>query len=379
MALRVVVLAGFGRLELTAALAETAGRDVDLVLIDKADAFVFGFSKLHLLFGRATRCGPLCYRDIVKPGAVRRIDRAIDPAAEGSSPMRHVDARSWWRLAQTSCRQRHQDSWRPRVSRSTARSRRVKSCRPSRAAVIVSVAGRPYEAASRAKLSRSLHIPDGTRTPPGIGHLLVMPFPVPVPPSPETSRALLEIFAERGITFVKDNLVTAIDPVRKVAKLTGGSELPFDLFFGIPVHHVPPVVVASGLSSAPGDWVAVDKRTLETKFPGVYAIGDVNDVGTPKAGVFAEGAALVVAASIVATLRSTPRRVPQRARLLLRRSAMTWSAAWTWTFSADPRHRQFQPLEGAQGRKNRVQNEPQGSLVWPAVIMSGRAARARRL
>jgi hypothetical protein len=44
-------------------------------------------------------------------------------------------------------------------------------------------------------------------------------------------------------------------------------------------------------------------RTLATRFPGVYAVGDVNGVGTPKAGVFAEGAARAVAAAIIAQLR----------------------------------------------------------------------------
>jgi sulfide:quinone oxidoreductase len=46
----------------------------------------------------------------------------------------------------------------------------------------------------------------------------------------------------------------------------------------------------------------VNKQTLETRFPGVYAVGDVNGVGTAKAGVFAEGAARVVAAGIVARI-----------------------------------------------------------------------------
>ena len=50
----------------------------------------------------------------------------------------------------------------------------------------------------------------------------------------------------------------------------------------------------------------MNKKTLETKFPGVYAVGDVNGVGTPKAGVFAEGAARVVAAAIIAQLRGGP-------------------------------------------------------------------------
>ena len=47
-------------------------------------------------------------------------------------------------------------------------------------------------------------------------------------------------------------------------------------------------------------YVPVDSRTLETRFPGVYAVGDVATVGVPKAGVFSEGAARVVAASIIA-------------------------------------------------------------------------------
>jgi sulfide:quinone oxidoreductase len=66
---------------------------------------------------------------------------------------------------------------------------------------------------------------------------------------------------------------------------------------------VPPVVVESGLAAHPHDWVPVNKQTLTTKFPGVYAVGDVNGVGTPKAGVFAEGSAKVVAAAIIAEVR----------------------------------------------------------------------------
>jgi sulfide:quinone oxidoreductase len=54
----------------------------------------------------------------------------------------------------------------------------------------------------------------------------------------------------------------------------------------------------------------VNKKTLETNFPGVYAVGDVNGVGTPKAGVFAEGAARVVAAAIIAQLRGGPAPSP---------------------------------------------------------------------
>jgi sulfide:quinone oxidoreductase len=133
-----------------------------------------------------------------------------------------------------------------------------------------------------------------------------MPFGTPIPPSPDTSRAVLGAFEERRIAFVKDALVTSLDPARRVAVLSNGAELPYALFLGIPVHRVPPVVVESGLAAHPHDWVPVDKPTLATKFPGVYAIGDVNGVGTPKAGVFAEGSAKVVAAAIVAGIKGGP-------------------------------------------------------------------------
>ena len=53
--MRVLVLgAGFGGLELTTRLSEALGDDVDVVLIDQADGFVFGFSKLDVMFGQPT-------------------------------------------------------------------------------------------------------------------------------------------------------------------------------------------------------------------------------------------------------------------------------------------------------------------------------------
>jgi sulfide:quinone oxidoreductase len=93
-------------------------------------------------------------------------------------------------------------------------------------------------------------------------------------------------------------LVRELDPARKVARLADGGEIPYDLFLGVPVHKAPAVVQASGLCA--DGWIPVNPLTLETAFPGVYAVGDVTSVGTPKAGVFAEGQAAVVAAAIIA-------------------------------------------------------------------------------
>ena len=132
---------------------------------------------------------------------------------------------------------------------------------------------------------------------------LVMPFGVPVPPSPDASRALLAAFAERNIKFVPDRLVTALDAKRRVVILHNQDELPYDLFLGVPKHRVPDVVEASGMTE--DGWIPASRENLKTRFAGVYAIGDVNSVGTPKAGVFAEGAARIAAESIIAELKGT--------------------------------------------------------------------------
>jgi len=132
---------------------------------------------------------------------------------------------------------------------------------------------------------------------------LVMPLPVPIPPSPDASRALLAAFAERDINWHPGKTVGALDPARKVALLSDGGEMPYDLFLGVPVHRAPAVVESAGLTV--DGWIPVDPATLETAYDGVYAVGDVASVGTPKAGVFAEGQAAVVADAISARLRGT--------------------------------------------------------------------------
>src|SRR3954453_24026525 len=68
--LREVVLgAGFGGLELTARLSEEAGEQVDVVLVDRTDCFVFGFSKLDVMFGRSRPAEVQHrYADVTGPG-----------------------------------------------------------------------------------------------------------------------------------------------------------------------------------------------------------------------------------------------------------------------------------------------------------------------
>ena len=86
MSKRVLILgAGFGGLELSTMLSEAFGDGVEVTLIDKSDAFVFGFSKLDVMFGRTTPDAVrLPYRDIAKPGVrfLQETITAIDPVRD---------------------------------------------------------------------------------------------------------------------------------------------------------------------------------------------------------------------------------------------------------------------------------------------------------
>jgi NADH dehydrogenase FAD-containing subunit len=83
---RVVVLgAGFGGLELATTLSAALADEVEVMVIDKADSFVFGYSKLDVMFRSATpESVQLPYREFVKPGVrlVQETVTAIDPEAK---------------------------------------------------------------------------------------------------------------------------------------------------------------------------------------------------------------------------------------------------------------------------------------------------------
>jgi sulfide:quinone oxidoreductase len=128
------------------------------------------------------------------------------------------------------------------------------------------------------------------------------PMQRPVPVTGEVSQMFRDALAERGIEERPQHLVTSIDPATRTAHLANGETLPYDLFVGIPIHRAPDPLTASGL--AVNGWVPVDQTNLRTNFPQVNAIGDVcsGPRTVPKAGIFAESAAHVVAEDIAASI-----------------------------------------------------------------------------
>jgi sulfide:quinone oxidoreductase len=311
--MRVVVLgAGFGGLELTTTLSEELGDDVEVVLVDRSESFVFGFSKLDVLFGhRLPEQVRHPYVDLVKPGVrfVRADVTAIDPVAkriETSAGPFDADV-----LVVALGADVHPEATPGLVedghefyTPDGAFAARDVLERFAGGRVIVGVASTPFKCppapSETALLLHDFLVERGRREQSEIS--LVMPVPVPIPPSPPASEAILAAFAARGIGWYPNHRVQALDPERKVATFVDGSELAYDLFLGVPEHRVPRVVAESGLAA--DGWVPVDARTLETSFPGVFAIGDVTSVGTPKAGVFAERQGAIVAERIAALVRA---------------------------------------------------------------------------
>jgi sulfide:quinone oxidoreductase len=308
---RIVVLgAGFGGLELCTMLSDALGANAEVTLIDKNDGFVFGFSKLDVMFGRATpESVRLPYSAISKPGVrvLRETVTAIDPEARRitTDAGRHeadalvialgadYDLDATPGLAEAG-----------NEFYSLAGAERLAGILPGFEAghAVIGVCGAPFKCppapSECALLLDEMLSARGVREACRIS--FVIPLSTPVPPSPETSAALKAEFEARGIELIAGRRVSALDPERKVAILDDDSELPFDLFLGVPKHRAPEVVIASGMTE--DGYIPVDSATLKTRFPGVYAVGDVATAGVPKAGVFAEGAARIVAQTLIAEL-----------------------------------------------------------------------------
>jgi sulfide:quinone oxidoreductase len=120
---------------------------------------------------------------------------------------------------------------------------------------------------------------------------------------PHVSAAVRQVVESKGIGYHPEHQVASVDPEKRRLTFANGVSVDFDLLVYVPPHRAPAVVQKAGLLGETG-WVPVDRTTFETRFAGVYAIGDVTTVPLsmgkplPKAGVFAHHEAEVVAANI---------------------------------------------------------------------------------
>ncbi|HVS68780.1 MAG TPA: FAD/NAD(P)-binding oxidoreductase [Mycobacteriales bacterium] len=311
--LQVLVLgAGFGGLELAARLSDAAADQIDVTIIDQNDSFVFGYSKLDVMFGITRETWRTYYRDLNRPSVTFRQERiiAVDPVAktvrttegEYRGDVIVIALGADLDVAATPGLTDNDEFY--SVAGAERFVDRIRDFNQGHA--VVAVAATPYKCPpAPSEVALMLHhvlTQRGTRKDTDI--TVVSPLPSPVPPSPETSAALLSAFEERGITFRGSTRMTAVDGGRKIITLDDGEQVGYDLLLAIPRHTAPDVL--SSLPSGNDGWVQVDPHTLLTAHPDVYAIGDCADAPVPRAGAFAERAAVFVAERVLAMLDNRP-------------------------------------------------------------------------
>jgi sulfide:quinone oxidoreductase len=308
----VILGAGFAGLELASRLSDEAADEVHVTLIDQNESFTFGFSKLDILFGRADAVEVrIPYRTLAQRGVDFRQDRitSIEPTSRivttgngtYSADILVVALGAEYDLAATPGFA--EGGFEYYSIAGAERMRDVAFKRFGGGAILIGVLGQPYKCPPApfegAFLLHDKLVEQGIRGESEIR--VVAPMSAPVPVTPEVSQRFLDELAARDIEYLAQNRVVELDVAGKEAVLESGERLPYDLFVGIPVHRVPTVVAESGL--APNGWVDVDRDTLLTPFPDVYAVGDCVAIPMAKAGVFAENAAGVAADGIIARLR----------------------------------------------------------------------------
>jgi len=169
----------------------------------------------------------------------------------------------------------------------------------------------PYEAAMLIDSHLREH---GLRDKASIEFFAAEPRPMFVA-GPEIGAAVRGMIEARGIAYRPEHQVRDIDTRARRIAFANGVAAEFDLLVYVPPHRAPAVVREAGLNNESG-WIPVDRHTLQTRFDGVCAIGDVTTIPLkmgrplPKAGVFAHSQAKVVAHNIAHawTGRGTPRQ-----------------------------------------------------------------------
>jgi sulfide:quinone oxidoreductase len=135
------------------------------------------------------------------------------------------------------------------------------------------------------------------------------PEPQPMPVAgPALGAAVRDMLTSRGIAYFPGHKPVTIDSGSRTIRFETGDAAKYDLLAYVPPHAAPAFVVEARLAPV-GGWVKVDPKTLATPFERIWAVGDVtgiplpNGKALPKAGVFAEGQADVVARNIAALVR----------------------------------------------------------------------------
>jgi sulfide:quinone oxidoreductase len=134
------------------------------------------------------------------------------------------------------------------------------------------------------------------------------PEPHPMPAAGSVIGKQVErLLNSRGIKYLQKTKLAKVDEDRVVFE--NGSELKYDILVTTPPHRASQIVRDAGLTDESG-WIAVNPHNLATRHEDVFAIGDITSIETPhghapylpKAGVFAQGQAEILANNLVVSI-----------------------------------------------------------------------------
>ena len=309
--MRVLVLgAGFGGMELATLLSEALGDQVSVTLIDKSEHFIFGYSKLDVMYGKESpEAIRVPYSRFEKTGVTFRRETilAIDPEQKRAVTDEGEYEADVLVVALGADLDPHATPGLPIngyefYSEAGAERASGAIANFQGGHVIVGIMSPHYKcppAPSETALLMHDYLQErGLRDRSTI--TLITPLPSPLPVTAEVGAAVLAQLSDRDINFMPSTRITGVDAGS--VSLADGQTLPCDLLLGIPLHVAPPVVAASGMTE--NGWIPTDKHTLGTRYDDVYAFGDVASVGVPRAGVFSEGQAKIVAKQIIARFQA---------------------------------------------------------------------------
>ena len=297
---RVLILGGgFGGIATARRLKQKLADEVEVILVDKRDHFMVGFRKSWALVGESTLeegQRPLDNLTGIGVRVMRDPVTRIDPKARAAyMGDQRIDADALVVAlgaelipnAVSGFQEYALNVYDPLgIPRAAKALNEFQGGR-----LVIGIFGAPYKCPP-APFEMALLINDKFKTKGVKANIEVFsPQPMSLPILGQASCDLIESrLADHGITFHPNHKATSIEAGEVVF---ANKHMPFDLLLGVPPHKPPAVVRESGLVGGSG-WVDVNARTLETSFPGVYAIGDVvqimlaNGKPLPKAGLFAE-------------------------------------------------------------------------------------------
>jgi len=297
---RVLILGGgFGGIATARRLKQKLGNGVEVILVDRRDIFMVGFRKSWALVGESTlEAGQKPIESLSKLGV--EVKRATIEAIHPQEKSAVIDGEKI--QADALVVALGADTIPNAVPGFVAHAHNVYDPNDiPRAAqalndfqggrLVIGIFGAPYKCPP-APFEMSLLINDKLKARGVKASIDVFtPQPMSLPILGQVGCDMIESrLADNGIGFSPNHKATAIEAGEVVF---ANKSIPFDLLLGVPPHRPPAAVRESGLAGESG-WVEVNKRTLETSFADVYAIGDVTQImlangkPLPKAGLFAE-------------------------------------------------------------------------------------------